>query len=84
MVIVPVMVSEGKIMASDGMEMYSGKIWCGRATQGTLGFKPKGSRVRAKIESDCGLKQGNVAMFGCNVATFQRGKQSTSRRSREW
>ena len=24
-----------------------------------------------------GLKQGNVATFGCNVATFQRGKQPT-------
>ena len=35
-------------MASDGMEMNSCKIWCRKATQGALGFKPRGSRVRAK------------------------------------
>ena len=64
MVTMPVMVSEGKTMASDGMEMSSGKIGGGRATQGTIGFKPRGSRVGAKIEGDFGLKQGNVATFG--------------------
>ena len=52
MVTMPVMVSEGKTMASDGMEMSSGKIGGGRATQGTIGFKPRGSRVGAKIEGD--------------------------------
>ena len=56
MVTMPVMVSEGKTMASDRMEMCSGKIGCGRATQGTIGFKPRGSRVGAKIEGDFGLK----------------------------
>ena len=81
MVTMPVMVLESKTMASNGMEMCSGKIGCGRATQGTIGFKPRGSVVGAKIEGDFSLKQGNVATFGCNVATFQRGKQPTSRRS---
>ena len=45
MVTVPVMVSEGKTMAFDGMEIDSGKIWCGRATQGALGFRQGGGRV---------------------------------------
>ena len=49
MVTVSVMVSEGTTMASDAMEMDSDKIWCGRATQGALGFKPRGNRVRAKM-----------------------------------
>ena len=72
MVTMPVMVSEGKTMASDGMEMSFDKIGGGRATQGTIGFKPRGSRVGTKIECDFGLKQGNVTTFG-----------AMSRRSRE-
>ena len=56
MVTMPVMVSESKTMASKGMEMCSGKIGCGRATQGTIGFKPRGSVVGAKIEGDFSLK----------------------------
>ena len=64
MVTMPVMVSEGKTMTTDGMKMSSSKIGGGRATQGTIGFKPRGSRVGAKIEGDLSLKQGNVATFG--------------------
>ena len=48
----------------------SGKGWCGRPTQGALGFKKNWSRVRAKNEDDFGLKQGNVATLRCNVMTF--------------
>ena len=70
-VTVPVMVSEGKTMASYGMEMDSGKIWCGRATQGALGFKPRGSRVRAKMK----------VVLALNKATSRRSG-ATSRRSR--
>ena len=71
-VTMPVIVSEGKTRASDGMEMTFGKIGRGRATQGTIGFKPRGSRLGAKIEGDFCLKQGNVATLDINVATFQR------------
>ena len=54
---VPVMVSEGKTMAYDGMEIDSDKIWCGRVTQGALGFKPRGSRVRAKMKGILALNR---------------------------
>ena len=69
-VTVLVMVSEGKTMAFDGMEMNSGKIWCGRATQGALGFKPRGSRVKAKMK----------VVFALNRTTSRRSS-ATSRRS---
>ena len=64
-------VREGVGGPPTGVVGDSGKGWCGRPTQGALGFKQKWSRVRAKNEGDFGLKQGNVA-------TFQRGKQPTS------
>ena len=48
-VTVPMMVSEGKTMASDGMEIDSSKNWCGKATQGALRFRQGGGRVGAKM-----------------------------------
>ena len=76
---VSVMVSKGKTMASDGMEVDFGKGWC-RGAKGTLGFRHIGYRVRVKMREGFDLKQGNIATFGGNVVTFQRGKQPTSRR----
>ena len=44
-----VMVSEGKTMASDGMEVDSGKGWCRGARKGTLGFRQREDRGRVKM-----------------------------------
>ena len=44
-----VMVSEGKTMASDGMEVDSGKGWCRGARKGTLGFRQREDKGRAKM-----------------------------------
>ena len=40
---------------------------------GGLGFRQGRYRVRTEKWEVFGLKQGNVATFGCNVAMFQRG-----------
>ena len=47
--VVSVMVSEGKTMASDGMEVDSGKGQCKGARKGTLGFRKRGDRGRVKM-----------------------------------
>ena len=54
----------------------SSKGWCKGATQG---ISQEGIG-HEQNECGFGLKQGNVATFGCNVATFQTGKHPTSRR----
>ena len=46
------------------------KVWCGKATLGALGFKPRGSRVRAKRK----------VILALNRATSRRSG-ATSRRS---
>ena len=67
-----VMVSEGKTMASDGMEVDSGKGRCRGARKGTLGFRQRGDMGRAKMR----------VFLALNRATSQRS-DATSRRSRE-
>ena len=76
-VAVPVMVSEGKTMASDGMEVDSGKSWCGRATQGALRFKPRGNRVRATRRVVLALNRATSRRSGAR----SRRSSATSRRS---
>ena len=72
MAVVSVMVSEAKTMASDGMEVDSGKGQCRGARKGTLGFRQRGDRGRAKMR----------VFLALNRATSQR-TDATSRRSRE-
>ena len=67
-------------MTSDGGRSEFRQVWvcvCCERQRGAIGFRQGGNRVRAKNEGVFSLKQGNVATFGCNVATFQRGKQPT-------
>ena len=69
---VSVMVSEGKTMASDGMEVDSGKGWCRGTIKGTLGFRERGNRVREKMRVFLALSRTTLRRSG-----------ATSRRSRE-
>ena len=55
----------------------SGKGWCGRVTQGALGFRQGGGRVRVKNGRCLALKQGNVATCG---ATSRRSREESSQR----
>ena len=57
---VSVMVSEGKTMPSDGMEVDSGKGWCRGARKGTLGFRPIGNRGRVKMRVFLALNRATL------------------------
>ena len=65
-----VMVSEGKTTASDGRGsgLRQGLVQGG--DKGYTRVQEKRKRSKSQDESVFDLKQGNVAMFGCNVATF--------------
>ena len=75
-----VMVSEGKTTASDGCGSGLGQGLVQGGDKGYTRVQEKRKQGKSKDESVFGLEQGNVVTFGCNVATFQRGKYPTSRR----
>ena len=64
---VSVMLSEGKTMASDGMEVNSGKGWYRGARKGTLGFRPRGNRGRVKMR----------VFLALNRATSRRSREES-------
>ena len=69
--------SKGKMMASDrcGSELRKG--WCRDARKATLGFKQRGSRVRAKMKLIWPLKR---ATSRCSDATSRHSRRESSQR----
>ena len=67
---VSMMLSEGKTMASDRMEVNSGKGWCRGARKGTLGFRQRGNKGRAKMR----------VFLALNKATSRRSREESIQR----